>query len=139
MAILRYAKQGNATGAALVSALIVHGQDYTLKSIKRTLTAADVGANAGQTQHANGCLIAQFQGAKIKDVIHFSVFHLDGAEWNIIFDGKHNPADASHRSSIGWKLSADSSSLYVRDRSNNAATLLTAADYIQALIVLGND
>lgn len=136
MAILRYATQSNATGAALTSALITKGEDYTFKSIKRILAAADVGNAAGQTQHANGCLVVQFSGAIIKDVVHFSVFR-PGGGWNRIADNIYAAA-AANVFNTGWAISADGASLLLRDQGTGAPGLLVAGDFIQALVVLGN-
>ena len=120
MAILRYANQTNpnpAGAAGLTSAIIVQGLDYTLKVINRVLASSDnnnhgdIGTAAGQTRDgtgggAPGCLVAQFQGMIIKDVVSFSVFRpavaggrtfyqrLDG-----ILDGQ-----AGHQSLYEWCL-----------------------------------
>ena len=154
MAILRYANQTNpnpAGAAGLTSAIIVQGLDYTLKVINRVLASSDnnnhgdIGTGVGQTRDnagggAPGCLVAQFQGAIIKDVVSFSVFRpavaggrtfyqrLDG-----ILDGQ-----AGHQSLYEWTLSTDRQSLYVYDLSANAASYLAGGDLLKFLIVLGN-
>jgi hypothetical protein len=154
MAILRYANQTNpnpAGAAGLTSAIIVQGVDYTLKVINRVLASSDnnnhgdIGTGVGQTRDnagggAPGCLVAQFQGAIIKDVVSFSVFRpavaggrtfyqrLDG-----ILDGQ-----AGHQSLYEWTLSTDRQSLYVYDLSANAASFLAGGDMLKFLVVLGN-
>ena len=154
MAILRYANQTNpnpAGAAGLTSAIIVQGLDYTLKVINRVLASSDnnnhgdIGTGVGQTRDnagggAPGCLVAQFQGMIIKDVVSFSVFRpavaggrtfyqrLDG-----ILDGQ-----AGHQSLYEWTLSTDRQSLYVYDLSANAASYLAGGDLLKFLIVLGN-
>jgi hypothetical protein len=137
--VVRYATVTNTTGAALTSALLVDGKEYALRSVKRTFVAADIGAGAGQTQHANGCLIAQFSGCFIKDVVHFSMFRDLSADGFLdILDGFHNVANVAHLFQVGWKIGTDGQSLYLRDAGNNAATQLVAADILQVLVLTGN-
>lgn len=152
MAILRYAIQGNSTGAALTSALITQGKDYALKTIRRTLTAADVGANAGQTQDngeldSSGCLVAQFSGALIKEVLAFDVYRPGsngegvapnpGTGWSRTINN-FSDGDAGHISSYAWRISTDGSSLYLKDSSTDAGTQLAANDFVVVSLLLGN-
>lgn len=142
MSIIRYASQANITGAALVSALIIDGADYALKSIKRILAAADIGNGAGQTYDATGggapgCLVATISGSLIKDVVSFDVSRptvADGRTYYKKIDGLF----ATSTNSYQWTLSADQKSLYIFDASTNAAARLVAGDIIQFLIVTGN-
>jgi hypothetical protein len=137
MAIVRYATKGNATGAVLTSALIKDGKDYTLKCIVRKLAAADVGNGAGQTQEANGCLVAQIQGAVFKDIIHCSIIrNALIAGWNAIGDGYHSQIGDAQ--TLGWKISADGKSLYVKDSTANADAQVVADDTIYILALVGN-
>jgi hypothetical protein len=137
--VIRYGAVTNTTGAVLTSALLVDGKEYSLRAVKRTFAVADIGANAGQTQHAAGCLVAQFSGCFIKDVIHFSMFRDLGADGFLdILDGFHSIANVGHLFQVGWKIGVDGQSLYLRDAGNNAATLLVANDILQALVLTGN-
>ena len=140
MSMMRYAVKENATGVALTSALIIDGKDYTFKSIKRVLAAEDVGNGAGQTQHAAGCLVAQFAGSLVKDVVNFSVYRPlaggDAVGWISLIDGWHNPLDLTHLFKVSWK--AAEGSLRLRDFGNNAAVQLVAGDILQFLVVTGN-
>lgn len=154
MAILRYATQTNPTpagAAGLTSALIVQGLDYTLKVINRILASSDnnnhgdIGTAVGQTRDnagggAPGCLVAQFQGSIIKDVVSFDVFRpvvAGGRTFYRRLDGSVDGA-AAHHSIYEWTLSNDRQSLYVYDLSANAASYLRGGDLLKFLIVLGN-
>jgi hypothetical protein len=125
--------------APLTSALKVDGKDFTLKVIRRDFVAADIGVNAGQTQHADGCLVAQIQGAHIDSVVHFSIFRTDGTQWHNIMDGKISPdRTPANIQKIGWKISNDKLSLYARDGGNNVAVQLVANDYIYVFMLVSN-
>ena len=154
MAILRYAIQTNPTPAAaagLTSALILQGQDYTLKNIRRVLASSDnnnhgdIGTAAGQTRDAigggaPGCLIAQFQGATIKDVVSLTFYRpvvAGGRTFYRMMDNFYT-ATAGQISQYEWTVSTDGVSLYVYDASNNAACYLAGGDIVQALVVVGN-
>ena len=132
MAIIRCATQTNATGAALTSAVVVDGRDYTLKSIKRVLAAADVGNGAGQTQNAAGLLVAQFVGATVKDVVNFSIYRPSGGDpvWTQLLDGFY-AGDALL--SVSWTVKGNG--LYLRETTN---AILATGDIIQFLVVVGN-
>lgn len=133
MAIIRCATQTNTTSKALTSAVVVDGRDYTLKSIKRVLAAADIGDGAGQIQNASGCLIAQFVGANVKDVVNFSVYRPEEADeviWTQLLDGYYTD---SKLLSVSWAVKDNG--LYLREFFNK---LLKAGDIIQFLVVVGN-
>lgn len=160
MAILRYAPVTNTINPAGAMTIantlpITSGEDYVLKVIRRNLTAGDIGNNAGQTQDnaqpANtptaGCLIAQFSGAIIKDVLTFEIYRPGsggagvppnpGTGWNRVLDNFYIAA-AANVTSIAWRISADGSALYLKDAATNATNQLAAGDFVLALLVLGN-
>lgn len=153
---IRYGVVSNTTGAAIITASVTNlsaGNDYALMAVKRTLAAADVGANAGQTRNAGGLFVVNFTGKFIKDVMAFNVYRplptaaqIGGKVLNIPLTGyvmsNANPpvAPTNLNQSIGWTwcISADGLSLILRDSASNADGQLIAGDIINALLVTGN-
>lgn len=59
----------NATGAVLTDASVKQGKFNGLKVIQRTLSAIDVGAEAGKTEHAQGALCFTPSGCVVKGIV----------------------------------------------------------------------
>ena len=154
--VIRYGSVNNTTGAAITNASVINlstGKDYALMAVKRTLVAADVGANAGQTRNANGLFVVNITGKFIKDVMAFNIYRplptaaaIGGVVLNIPLTGyvmsNANPpaAPTNLNQSIGWTwcISADGLSLILRDSALNADGQLIVGDVINALFVTGN-
>ena len=154
--VIRYGSVNNTTGAAITTPSVVNlstGQDYALMAVKRSLVAADIGANAGQTRNANGLFVVNFTGKFIKDVVSFNVYRplttaalIGGKPLNLPLTGyamsNANPpaAPTNLNQSTGWTwcISADGLSLILRDSALNADGQLIAGDVITALLVTGN-
>lgn len=134
---LRYSTITNGTGAAVVAggALVSVGQDYAAETVDRILVAADVGAGAGQTQHAAGMIFAEFKGAVIKKVISASIVRTAGN-----FDYFYLGTDII-TANIGFQIVAVNangvSTLRLIDGAA-AAAQLAAGDHIIVVVELGN-
>lgn len=123
VAIVRHTTVTNKTNAALTSAWVNDGTDYAFKTIERILVNADIGTGIGQLSHANGCLVAQFSGCRIEDVINISAFHVDN-EWSI---------DVTNL--VSWRIEGlHSYSLYMKAPVN----VLVGGDNLRALVLTGN-
>lgn len=68
MAIMRHAKQENNTGAVLTSSSLTDGRDYKSLIIERKFSAIDIGAEAGKTKHAQGCLVGSITSGVIYQI-----------------------------------------------------------------------
>ena len=133
---VRYREITNATGAAVVAggALIDFGKDLATETVNVVLVAADVGAGAGQTQHANGMIFAEFQGAEIKQVISQVVLRT-AAGFSYAFLGT-DAVTANYGFSItnvGGK-----STLRLKDIPTGAAGRLAVGDEVVVTMSIGN-
>ena len=144
MAILRTFTQLNTVGAALTSANtppITIGEDYSFKFVSRVFAAADIGNAAGQTQNANGAIVATFSGAIIKGIVNLDVYRPNGV-WNMLIENIYPTGALGNFMSLSWQIvnntSANTSTLLIRDGAAGAPGQLAANDFIQALVVLGN-
>lgn len=133
---VRYSTITNGTGAVVVAggAPINQGQDYAAECVDRLLAAADVGAGAGQTQHAAGMIFAEFKGAVIKKVISASIVRTAGG-----FDYFFLGTDAV-TANIGFSITNASgvSTLRIKDSATGAAGFMAAGDHIVVVVELGN-
>jgi hypothetical protein len=133
---IRHSVIENTTGAAVIAggAIINYGQDYAGQSIDRKIVTADVGGGAGQTQHANGMIFAEFQGVVIKRVISASVVRTAGG-----FDYFHLGTGAN-TSNIGTSITnADGkSTLRLKDNAADAPGKLVNNDHVIVIVELGN-
>ncbi|MGN6560763.1 MAG: hypothetical protein ACTHJ2_09590 [Candidatus Nitrosocosmicus sp.] len=77
-AVIRHSDFTNGTGAVVVAggAPVEIEANNSIHSRSVTLTNSDVGNAAGQTQHANGMIIAELEGSDFKRVICLEVFRL---------------------------------------------------------------
>lgn len=141
--VVRYAEVTNGTGAVLTTTtgLVIDGQNYSDKILKRTLAAIDLGTEAGKTRDASdptgGCLLVTVKGAKIKGVGAFQAFRpttITNASFNCVLTSTATP----HYFKYGWRISADGYSLYLYDAADNAETRLAADDFIMFSLILGN-
>lgn len=102
MAIMRHAKQENNTGAVLTTSSLTDGRDYKSLIIERKFAAADIGTNAGQTRHVDGCLVGTITSGVIYQIVgmtmqskspqgQFAIYHLlPGANSGLMVqDKKH--------------------------------------------------
>jgi hypothetical protein len=133
---VRYSSITNGTGAAVVAggALINQGQDYAAECVNRVLAAADIGNAAGQTQHAQGMIFAEFQGALIKKIISVSIMRTAGG-FAKFFTGSDAVAALP-----GFSITnaAGVSTLRLNDTATGAGGQLAAADEVIVILELGN-
>jgi hypothetical protein len=133
---IRYREITNTTGVAVLpgGALINFGKDIATETINVTLAAADVGAGAGQTQNANGMILAEFKGAQIKQVISTVVLRT-AAGFAYEFLGT-DAVSANYGFSI---TNVDTiSTLRLKDLPTGAAGRLAAGDEIIVTLSIGN-
>ena len=134
---VRFKEVLNTTGAALTSAGVASndGDEKALKKIKRVLVAADIGANAGQTQHGQGCLV---------DVLApgTTVISLSGESFKVSNATERRRLDnltlnsGAQIASLKYFINA-SNEIRVIDAGNNAAVQLAAGDVVSVEIVTG--
>jgi hypothetical protein len=133
---IRHSVIENTTGAAVVAdgAIINYGQDYAGQSIDRKIVAADVGAGAGQTQHAAGMIFAEFQGAVIKRVVSASIVRTTGG-FDYFFQGSDTVSN-----NIGFSITNTDgkSTLRIKDAPSGGAGRLVANDHVIVILELGN-
>lgn len=153
---IRYGTLTNTTNAAITTASVVNlstGQDYALMGVKRPLASADIGTNTGQTRSGNGLFVVNFTGKFIKEVIAFNVYRplataasIGGKAVNIpltgfaMSDANVPTVPTNLNMVIGWTwcISADNTSLILRDSATTAPGQLIAGDVVTALLVTGN-
>lgn len=126
----------NTTGAPVVAGGMpaTGGQDRACEVINVILTANDVGAGAGQTQNAAGMIIAEFQGAVIKNVVSMEVFRVtNGFAYNFL------GSDAVS-ANYGYSVTNTNnvSTLRLIDSATGAAGRLAANDKVTILVEVGN-
>jgi hypothetical protein len=133
---VRYKSVTNATGAALTAAGVPSGDgvDKLSRTIKRTFAAADIGIEAGKTQHASGCII---------DVLPTgtNVLSIKGAAFKVTAGaarGMDNLTLSAGTQIASLSYSVDTSlNVRVVDAGNNATVQLAATDYVVIELVIG--
>ena len=125
MAILRHAEQKNTTGATLTKSNLKDGRDYKLLSIERVFAAIDVGAEAGKTQHAAGCLVGTIEGGRLYKVINQTIQKGDP-----FTDFRLNKVTTTG----GIKVGPDKKSLYVREDTEGAVIAAGDSLFLEVLV-----
>src|SRR6266404_2191536 len=49
-------------------ALADNGEELASQRVRRVFKGSDIGTSAGQTRHADGCLVAQFSGSRVQAI-----------------------------------------------------------------------
>ena len=134
MSIVRTSIVDNQTGAALTAsgASVTQGQDYTLKTIKRQIRAADVGTAAGQTGYApgnapTGAIAFVPVGCTVKAVLS-----------TVVTDGSSAGAIGAYQTLANVFAIVDANG-YVRvfDSTNDQSALVTG-DIVVITLLTGN-
>lgn len=138
--------QINGAAALLTTASADNGDEFAVQHVKRVFTAADIGGNAGQTRDAAsnptlGCLVAQFSGSRIRDIINLNLYRpVAGANvtnFNTIIFGT-----GANTTAIGWNVIYNAqtgiSSIYILDTAAGAPGRIAAADWIEFDVLLGD-
>lgn len=135
VASVRHSEFTNATGAVVAAggATVEKGQTYCFETVSRTLAAADVGAGAGQTQHAAGMIFAEFKGVTVKAVTSLAVYRIAGGVtylFTYLTDAKANP---------GYIISNANDISTLRFRDGGAGNgLLVTGDIVVMTVEVGN-
>jgi len=134
VASVRHTEFTNATGAVVAAggAEVEKGQDYGFEVVKRTLAAADIGTDEGETQHASGMIFAEFKGVVVKNVTLEIQRVAGGFNYNFTYltDARAYP---------GWKVVTANGVSTLRFRDGGAGNgLLVAGDIVVATVEVGN-
>jgi hypothetical protein len=134
---VRFTTFENTTGDPVVSggALANQGQDYALECIRVKFSADDIGAGAGQTQHEDGMLFTEFQGAAVKGLVSVTVLATDTISDMVKL------GNDEHSMEIGFDIvnSSEGSKVYIFDRSEQDDTSrIQVGDRVVALFAIGN-
>jgi hypothetical protein len=127
MGTIRHTVVSNNTGAPIFQMSPPDGVDLKKQSIYRLLSAPDIGAAAGQTQDAGGCLVYTASGTKIKAIMSFSILRPSVIPPYIILETLEN---------LGYKISDDKRSIYFLDQAN--PPFLQEDDTIAMTVLVGN-
>ena len=141
--VVRYTVITNPAAAILTVANANSGDDFSDQYVKRVFRAEDVGENAGQTRDATdptrGCLVAQFSGSRVMDVLISSPYRTAVAT-NTAFSGPVIGTGAN-TSKVDYRVSYDAqsgiSSVYIFDRAADAPGRIVAADWIYIFPLIG--
>jgi hypothetical protein len=127
----------NTTGAVLTST----GSDYlkgnpaSIEQFARVFAAEDVGANAGQTQHAAGCLLISIENGYIVEASH--AFYKKDGVWRkeaTNLQSANNPYSLT-----GLSRSDDYKKLYIRDFAAHADGRIAATDHVVVQMKIGTE
>lgn len=141
--VVRYTLITNPAAAILTVADANSGDDFSRQLVKRVFRADDIGAGAGQTRDATdpttGCLVAQFSGSRVMDVLISSPYRTAAAT-NRNFTGPVLGTGAN-TSKVDYRVSFDAnsgiSSIYIFDRAAAAPGQIVAADWIFLEVLMG--
>lgn len=129
----RYKSVTNGTGAALTVAGVdqTDGNDRLVRTVVRPYAAADIGAGAGQTQNAGGCIIDALPvGTNVLAIIA-QTFRAGRSIDNLTLNA------GAQIASLTYSYNAADGTIRVVDAGNNAAVLLVAGDITMATLLLG--
>jgi len=142
--VVRYTVVTNPNAAILTVANANSGDDFSEQWVKRVFRASDVGVNLGQTRDATdptvGCLVAQFNGSRVIDILITSPYRTAVAT-NRDFSGPvigtaNNTSKVDYR--VEYNANSGISSIYIFDRSAGAPGQIVANDWIFILPLLGD-
>lgn len=142
--VVRYTVITNPNAAILTVANANSGDDFSEQWVKRIFRAEDVGANVGQTRDATdptvGCLVAQFTGSRVIDILITSPYRTAPAT-NRDFSGPVI-GTANNTSKVDYRVSYDAtsgiSSIYIFDRAAANPGQIVANDWIYILPLVGD-
>lgn len=125
----------NTTGAVLTTTgdQYKKGNPASLEQFARVFAAADVGANAGQTQNANGCLLISIDSGYIVVATH--AFYKKNGVWRkeaTNLQTANNPY-----STTALSRSDDYKKLYIRDFAAHADGRIAADDHVIVTMKIG--
>ncbi len=149
----RFKLVSNSTGAALTTAGIAvgDGNDRSTRTIKRTLSASDIGNTAGKTQHELGCIIDVLQsGPNISGTVQpgINILNLSGASWRKMDASGARPIsykrldgttdDGTNVASLQYFFYPTDNTIRVFDGGADAAVQLADNDYVEVELTFGN-
>lgn len=136
MSIVKFSIITNGTGAALTTTAnqYLSGDISSIEIYARIFAAADVGAGAGQTQHAGGCLLVSINAGFIVEASH--AFYKKNGVWRkeaTNLQSANNPY-----STTALSRSADYKSLLIRDFAAHADGRIAADDHVIVQLKIGS-
>lgn len=117
-------------------ATVTSGQDYSFKVIRHNFIADEIGANAGQTRHASGCLVFSIKGALIKEIVNFDIY--ETTDGGLKYDKYGQTPVANQMINHLCIISADHKSLYFVDNGGDANWQVAAGECGIFTILVGN-
>ena len=133
---VRYKLVTNNTGAALTAVGVNSGDgdDKLYRVIKRVFAAADIGANAGQTQEAHGCIVDILPPGTNVLALEGSAYKVNAGAVRRLDNLTLNAG--AQIASLSYSVDVNSA-VRVVDAGNNAAVQLAANDYIVIKLTIG--
>lgn len=130
--------------ALLTTALANNGDEFASQKVKRTFLAADVGTGAGQTRDATnpavGCLVAQFTGSRIRDIINLQLWKnvvTNTTSFRTLVVGA-----TTDTLNLGVRVSYNAvtgvSSIYILDKAAGAGGQIVADSWVTMDVLLGD-
>jgi hypothetical protein len=134
---IRHLSVVNSTGRVLLSSDIPNdgGDEKQVLSYHRTLSAADIGDNAGQTRHADGCLLFVLPTNLKNLCVQILTYRIsNNGETRILIDSQ---TTADHYFLVNYTKNA-LNEFRIRDLGDDASTHLVAGDVVECIVVAGS-